>query len=84
MSYLQKIYHESMFLLEKGILLYTFYSYPDLKQLLTMFIFSSKTHYKLGYKRSIVHNFGTLYLNLHLVLGLMNATDSLWKVYRYG
>ena len=69
---LQEIYHISMFFMEMGI-------YPDLQQLyfMTMFTSSSKTHYKLRYKRSTVHNFVTLYLNLHLVLGLMKGIVSL-------
>ena len=45
-----EIYHESMFLLEKGLFLDTFYFYLDLQLLYSeaMFIFSSKTHYKVN------------------------------------
>ena len=41
--------------------------YLDLQQLylMTMFIFSCKTHYKLRYKRSIVHNCVTLYISIY-------------------
>ena len=58
--------------MDMGILFNTFFFYPDLQQLyfMTMFNSSSMNHYKLRYKRSAVHNFVTIYLNLHLVLGL--------------
>ena len=48
----QKIYHKSMFFRQIGILFNTFCFYPDLQQLQskTMFISSSKSHYKLRYK----------------------------------
>ena len=48
----QKIYHKSMFFRQIGILFNTFCFYPDLQQLhsKTMFISSSKSHYKLRYK----------------------------------
>ena len=67
------------FFMEMGRLFNTFCFYLDLQQLyfMTMFILSSKTHYKLRYKSFIVHNFVTLYLNLHLVLGLMKVIVSL-------
>ena len=71
----ENIYHKSTFFMDMGILFNTFFVYLDLQQLnfMTMFTSSSKTHYELRYKRSIVHNFVTLYLNLHLVLGLMKG-----------
>ena len=79
MGYLQKTYNGSMVFMEMGIPFHTFCFHPDLQQLyfMTMFNFSSKTHYKLRYKRSIVHNYITLYLNLHLELGLTKGIISL-------
>ena len=41
-----------------------------------VYFFSSKAHYKLRYKGSIIHNFVLLYLNLQLRLRLLKAIVS--------
>ena len=79
MSYLQKIYHESMYFMQIGILKNKICFYPDvqLKCSVTMFMFCSRTYSKLRYK-------GPKLVNLEQFWPpISKLTESFWINYRY-